>query len=273
MSAKQDRQGVRTAAQLEQKWKFGESFAEAYGIATDARQIAQEAEEKAKNPAQNLTQDQIFEILTDKGESQGMFREENGEVYINASFIKSGTIKGIIIESEDGNIKIDLSKGNPVFNTPISTKGIDVRTDAFGEDAPLMKVGIESTNVYSGPCIRLYGADKNPVVDVMETNSQDGGIVTVRDELDVMGIELTSQPSVAGITFLQNSAEAPFGKPFGHFRMYPDGNTVLRSEIVNCRQIHDGLQAKKVRWEYDENWGWILVGKDLNDEDFIDPNA
>lgn len=38
MSVKQDRQGVRKASDLEQKYQFGKSFAEVMGIATDARE-------------------------------------------------------------------------------------------------------------------------------------------------------------------------------------------------------------------------------------------
>lgn len=38
MSVKQDRQGVRTATDLEQKYQFGKKFAELVGIATDARE-------------------------------------------------------------------------------------------------------------------------------------------------------------------------------------------------------------------------------------------
>ena len=273
MSAKQDRQGVRTAAQLEQKWKFGESFAEAYGIATDARQIAQEAEEKAKNPAENLTPDEVFNLLTNNGAAKGIYRDDNGDLYINAEYLKGNKIKGITLESADGKITIDMSGGRPVFNTPISTQGIDVRFNAFGEDAPLMQVGILDDAVYSGPGVRLYGADRTAIVDIMETDSKDGGIVNVRDESDKIGMEIVAQPNATGVTFIKDGVGSYNGKPFGHFRMYPEGNTVLRSEIVNCRQINDGLQAKKIRWEYDENGGWILVGKDLNDEDFIDPNA
>lgn len=37
MSSKQDRQGVRTASDLERKYNFGKTFAEIMGIATDAR--------------------------------------------------------------------------------------------------------------------------------------------------------------------------------------------------------------------------------------------
>lgn len=38
MSVKQDRQGVRTATDLEQKYQFGKKFAELMGIALDARE-------------------------------------------------------------------------------------------------------------------------------------------------------------------------------------------------------------------------------------------
>jgi hypothetical protein len=46
VSAKQDRQGARTAADLERKYNFGKTFAEIMGIATDAREsvVAVEAE-------------------------------------------------------------------------------------------------------------------------------------------------------------------------------------------------------------------------------------
>lgn len=40
MSAKQDRQGVRTASELERKYQFDKRFAEIMGIATDSREAA-----------------------------------------------------------------------------------------------------------------------------------------------------------------------------------------------------------------------------------------
>ena len=40
MSAKQDRQGVRTASELERKYQFDKRFAEIMGVATDARDAA-----------------------------------------------------------------------------------------------------------------------------------------------------------------------------------------------------------------------------------------
>ena len=66
MSVKQDRVYTRTAAQLKQEMNFGESFAEVMGIATDARKAAELAQDAAENPSAKLTQDEIFNLLTDR---------------------------------------------------------------------------------------------------------------------------------------------------------------------------------------------------------------
>lgn len=92
--SKQDRQGVRTATDLEQKYNFGKSFAEIMGIATDAQKLAEEAAELDKN----LTQEEIFNRLTNNGESQGIYRGDDGEIYINASYIKSGIIDAAVVQ-------------------------------------------------------------------------------------------------------------------------------------------------------------------------------
>lgn len=47
--SKQDRQGVRTAADLERKWQFGKQFTEIMGIANDAREAAYKVESELRN--------------------------------------------------------------------------------------------------------------------------------------------------------------------------------------------------------------------------------
>jgi hypothetical protein len=49
VSAKQDRQGVRTAAQLEQKYQFGKQFAEIMGIALDNQKSVSELESSLRH--------------------------------------------------------------------------------------------------------------------------------------------------------------------------------------------------------------------------------
>lgn len=91
MSLKQDRQGVRSATDLEQKYNFGKSFAEVMGLATDARDTANAAKGAIDNLDNDLDSDEIFNRLTENGALQGLYKED-GNIYINASYIKSGRI-------------------------------------------------------------------------------------------------------------------------------------------------------------------------------------
>lgn len=66
-----------------------------------------------------LTQEDIFNRLTNNGASQGMFIED-GNVYFNATYIKSGEINSDLIKtgkisSKDGNVYFDLD--NSVIHT------------------------------------------------------------------------------------------------------------------------------------------------------------
>lgn len=83
--SKQDRQGARTAADIERKYNFGKRFAEIMGIAEDAQEVAEEA----KQAVDELDHDEIFKRLTDNGAIQGVFRGDDGQIYINAEYIAS----------------------------------------------------------------------------------------------------------------------------------------------------------------------------------------
>lgn len=101
--SKQDGYASRTAADLERKYNFGQTFAEVYNLVTDARKIAEEA----RNAYEGLDQEQIFNLLTNFGKSQGIYRDDDGNVYVNASYIKSGELDCELVTLK--NLKIDLS--------------------------------------------------------------------------------------------------------------------------------------------------------------------
>lgn len=82
-TSKMDLHGARTATDIERKYNFGKSFAEVMGIATDAQSLAK----SAAALDENLTAEEIFNRLTNNGEAQGIFRGDDGEVYINAEYI------------------------------------------------------------------------------------------------------------------------------------------------------------------------------------------
>lgn len=103
--SKQDGYSPRTAADLERKYNFGQTFAKVFNIAEDAQKIAQEAQ----NSYENLTQEQIFNLLTNYGQSQGIYRGEDGNVYVNASYINSGKLSGENLEVEAAIVKGELT--------------------------------------------------------------------------------------------------------------------------------------------------------------------
>jgi hypothetical protein len=98
MSAKQDRQGARTVSDLERRYNFGTQFAEILGIANDAQDAAQKAYETATSLNEELTADEIFNRLTGNSKDQGIYRQ-NGKIYVNANFIKTGFISSDIIKA------------------------------------------------------------------------------------------------------------------------------------------------------------------------------
>ena len=107
MSAKMDGVHTRTPQQLEQKFDLGKRFAEIMGIATGARNAAEDAKNAVGNLDGNLTAEEIFNRLTENGKFQGLYRGDDGELYINATYIKSGEfvadlIKTGILKDKDG---------------------------------------------------------------------------------------------------------------------------------------------------------------------------
>jgi hypothetical protein len=108
--SRQDRCPPRNATDLERRYRFRSSFREILGIAEDAQRAAEEANAEVAG----LTAEQIFNILTDNGKEQGIYRK-NGKIYINASYILTGELlasllKTGVIKSKDGSVEIDLSQ-------------------------------------------------------------------------------------------------------------------------------------------------------------------
>lgn len=145
--SKQDRQGVRTAADVERKYNFGKSFAEVMGLAGDAVEDAKKAQSTA-NAAQKTATEAKAEIvkLSDSitfsvtgggpgntakivlkvGEKEysgtidltGLVTftglKEEGKTEINGANIITGTLtadmlKSGVLASADGTVKIDLA--------------------------------------------------------------------------------------------------------------------------------------------------------------------
>ena len=98
--SKQDRQGVRHPAELERKYSFEKRF-------RANQELANEAKETAKNVDRSLDQTEIFNRLTNYGKAHGLFLDDEGNLFINASFLTTGILKSL-----DGKtFYLDLVKG------------------------------------------------------------------------------------------------------------------------------------------------------------------
>ncbi len=87
MSAKMDGVHTRTPQQLEQKLDLGKRFAEVMGIATDARSAADEAKKSVRTLDDKLTPEEVYNRLTNYGQSQGLFRDDDGNLFVNAAYL------------------------------------------------------------------------------------------------------------------------------------------------------------------------------------------
>ena len=90
---KQDRHGARTFNDLARRYKIKQSFAKAMGLAEDANQTAQAAGNAVNRLDQTLDSEEVFNRLTNNGEYQGFYRDDDGNMYINASYVKSGVFE------------------------------------------------------------------------------------------------------------------------------------------------------------------------------------
>ncbi len=119
MSIKQDGTAPRTAADLERKYGFGRTFAEMYGLIADARSVAEEAQ----NAFEGLNHEEIFNRLTNYGEWQGIYRDSEDNVYINASYIKSGEFDASLIKT--GTLDASLIEAESIAGWQIKTNSIE----------------------------------------------------------------------------------------------------------------------------------------------------
>lgn len=118
--SKQDRQGARTVSDLERKYAFKKSFSDVMGIASDSQKAASEAKKTASETSQalntfntDLDQAEVFNRLTKNGEAGFIYMDGNGNIFINASYIKSGKILSV-----DGKTIFDLDSGKITVATP-----------------------------------------------------------------------------------------------------------------------------------------------------------
>lgn len=233
--SKQDGYSSRTAVDLERKYNFGKTFAEVYNLVSDAQRAAQEAQ----NAFDGLTKDEIFNLLTDFGKSQGVYRDDDGNVYMNASYIKSGKLAAEYIDAENLNVAAANITGQLVA-TQIDAKDLQVlaanitgRLTAGQIDATNLQVSaanvtgkltaaqIDATNLsvaaanvtgtLTASQINLSGAitwnDLDADTQTAIEEAAESGGYTKKEIKTFINEELVAAPTIAGGVFMDYEQE------------------------------------------------------------------
>lgn len=166
--SKQDGYASRTTADLERKYNFGQTFAEVYGLVEEAQKTADEA----KEAYDNLDQEAIFNLLTNFGAAQGVYRGNDGNLYINASYIRSGTLSGNNLKVAAGIVEGELSaatiKAEKISGGELDFNKVTAKNLVVGKasiETALKASTIEATQIKGGTLDFSLVTTQNLVVD------------------------------------------------------------------------------------------------------------
>ncbi len=153
--SKQDRQGARTVTDLERRLNTRKTFAEAMGLAQDAKKVADAANEQAKkvqNAVDGIDHEAIWKWLTENGKQQGFFKHE-GQVYVNVAYLKGDKIAAELI---DGSTLI-ITKGSTIAEWNIDNNSIFNKGSGLYKDGTFMSTGTTSKAFSIGGSPELQG--------------------------------------------------------------------------------------------------------------------
>lgn len=143
------------------------SYAQPSGVNTETAMLIDHAIDAAEQAIEDsLTQEAVFNILTDNGASQGIYLY-NGQIYVNASYIQTGTLsanvlKGIILtlgglNNADGQLVVKDASGNTI--------------GTWNKDGITILQGALSAALISGGTLTLGGSGNNPAQLIVKDTS------------------------------------------------------------------------------------------------------
>lgn len=258
--AKQDRQGVRKPSDLERKYNFEKRFDDAMEAAADAKKTAQEVDK-------NLDAEEVFNRLTDGGKQQGVYRGEDGNIYINASYIKTGIIlaslitAGILQSQDKKTFYLDLEKGilkGQFTEFSVSGKTVDSIAQEKADTAQsnsnkYTDDKTTSTQEYADKAAAnaVSSQTQEDVFNKLTNNGKNAGIYILNGELYINASYL-----VSGI--LQSADKKTF---------YLDlAKNVLKgifseATILDATITEATIAGKKVSWKQNDSGEYVLIGE------------
>ena len=185
-----------------------------------------------------LTQEEVFNALTNNGQMQGIYME-NGYLYINASYINTGNLAGWTVDRN--NLRI-YCQAHTVFGTTTitldaSSGEISVVNNTTGYSTTIDHYGIEST---SGQFEHLWGQTLN----VGSSPSSGNSILTVGSNSFTLTVDAyISNITVGGNMLVQGRAVYDGPAVFGS-RSYSD---LSNGDVKFCGKTYFGIGTPDVK--------------------------
>lgn len=213
---------------------------EIYQIAVDSQKIASES-------ARSLTQKEVFNIISNNGQIQGILLDEKtGDIYINASYIKSGTLT-----LGGDNPQMEVVNGEGIVCVKVDSTGIHI----LDGEVNATSGSLENMTITDGITISSKtNTDLKdiPLVRIEETENPSGGtsylvtfgsITGKSTPLSIEGSSIVLHAS-SGITFKADNLI--FENPVNVPDIYVDKNwTAL--ELLNNFQ-NKGYEANQLEY-------------------------
>lgn len=229
-----------------------------------------------------LTQEDIFNRLTNNGESQGMFIED-GNVYFNATYIKSGEISTDLIKSgklssKDGSVYFDLNNSeihttDNKFVTTLDKNSIIIKSG----DNTLARLsgydetyGTENVVQIADAMLKL---DTYQYDDTEKTTTHTNTMVLDGSSITFRAGEVTSSSSMSSLSKAGLSTERiTFNNAIGTLTAQKESDTSGRFVIdFSTTQLRGNVQLYgngNSMYIYDgtTNWGGQTLGWDGSKE-------
>lgn len=202
------------------------------GVTKEQAQLITQAMEQVETEIdESLTQEDIFNRLTDNGTSQGLFLTQDGQLYINASYIYSGLLTLGGLNNENGTMRVLDANGNEIvelrntginiykgsINLPFNYGGSNGNISLGGGSYPLYATITDPNDVnwliaLSGKA--FYIVDRthsnsnnifNNRIYIHKQNEDNEGIPRISLQDDVNGFEIDIKASNDGIIIREYS--------------------------------------------------------------------
>jgi len=236
------------------------------------------------DPADDLTQQKVFDLLTNNGQAQGIFLQ-NKKIYLNFSYAQGGTLKLGGPNNSNGKFEVYDADGNEIASIDKDGAKYCTTTGWAGENIKINEniikgfVGSVLYN-YIDMCANYAGTGgATEIWLVLETTSQSKGIKLIAGgsgtiELDAGSrtIQIKSNTSVSGYLYASNYLEAA---DHVHTNGYvscnelripnPPWNTssdrALKKNIRNAEKQTDNVKRLKVHsFDWKDGSGHVPAG-------------